>query len=116
MEPVAEDLYRFGVALAIGALIGLERQFSGTHDDEEEPAGPALLAPPSEGELRAAVAAGRRRRWRAARAARRPRRPACAPTGSSPSPAGRPPTSGPRSPGSSRRRSWSSAPWCSRAT
>ncbi|MBX3470620.1 MAG: MgtC/SapB family protein [Planctomycetes bacterium] len=59
MEPVAEDLYRFGVALAIGALIGLERQFSGTHDDADDGAERApLLPPPSGEELRAAVAAG----------------------------------------------------------
>jgi uncharacterized membrane protein (DUF4010 family) len=56
MDATAEDLYRFGVALAIGAMIGVERQFSGTHEEDDEPT-PALLPPPSDGQVRAAVAA-----------------------------------------------------------
>ena len=31
MEP-AQELYRFGVALAVGALVGVERQFAGVRD------------------------------------------------------------------------------------
>lgn len=56
MDPTTEDLYRFGVALAIGALIGIERQFSGTRDDDAAPAGPTLLAPATQEQLREAAA------------------------------------------------------------
>ncbi len=49
MEPVAADLYGFGVALAIGALIGVERQYSGTRVAAGDLA-PADAAPPSAGE------------------------------------------------------------------
>lgn len=58
MDSTVHDLFRFGVALAIGAMIGVERQFSGTHGDDDEGAGDdASRGAPSEGEMRAAVAA-----------------------------------------------------------
>lgn len=49
MEPVAEDLYRFGVALAIGALIGVERQYSGTRPGAADAPTEAPAVPPPDG-------------------------------------------------------------------
>lgn len=51
MEP-AQELYRFGVALAVGALLGVERQFAGVRDhaqalrDRRERGGAAGKGPP----------------------------------------------------------------------
>lgn len=55
VDPTAEDLYRFGVALVIGALIGVERQFSGTRESPDEHA-PTLLGPATDDQVRAAAA------------------------------------------------------------
>lgn len=53
VDPAQETWFRFAVALGVGALVGFERQFAGSHDQDDAP----VLRPPTKPELAAAIAA-----------------------------------------------------------